>query len=62
MNQQIHYFIMTKLLSTKLSRETLKKINGGANGMICCVNYCGTNECAVWTEPKVKCPLLPECI
>ncbi len=55
---------MKKLLSTKkLSRQNLKEIKGsGATGSICCAKYCGTDECAVWTEPKVKCPLLPDCI
>ncbi|MDQ1161628.1 hypothetical protein QE422_001996 [Chryseobacterium sp. SORGH_AS 447] len=53
---------MKKLLSTKkLSRESLKQINGGA-GSICCVYYCNTNECAWWTEPKVQCPFLPDCL
>lgn len=53
---------MKKLLSTKkLSRQNLKQINGGTD-TICCAKFCGTNECAVWTEPKVQCPLLPDCV
>ncbi|WP_185151699.1 hypothetical protein [Chryseobacterium sp. SN22] len=56
---------MKKLLSTKkLSRQNLKEIkgSGGPTGSICCVKYCGSDECAVWTEPKVQCPLLPDCV
>ncbi len=53
---------MKKLLSTKkLSRENLRQINGGNTGA-CCVFYCNTNECAYWTEPKVQCPLFPDCL
>ncbi|SKB85666.1 hypothetical protein SAMN05421800_11112 [Chryseobacterium balustinum] len=55
---------MKKILSSKkLSRQNLMKIQGsGVGGEICCAVYCGTNECAVWTEPKVQCPFLPVCI
>lgn len=59
LNNQIN---MKKLLSTKkLSRESLRQINGG-NGSICCVFYCNTNECAHWTQPKVLCPVFPDCL
>ena len=54
---------MKKILSAKkLSRQSLMKIQGSGVGQICCVKYCGTDECAVWTEPKVQCPFLPDCM
>ena len=49
------------LTSKKLSRESLKKVQG-AGQMICCAVFCSDHTlCAVWTQLPALCPESPDC-
>ncbi|WP_165490842.1 hypothetical protein [Chryseobacterium gleum] len=51
------------IASKKLTRKTLRTIQGSGVGEICCAVSCANeNECAYWTTLPAKCPLLPVCL
>lgn len=60
----LNIFTMKKsIASKKLTRKTLRTIQGGGIGEICCAVSCANeNECVYWTTLPTKCPLLPICL
>lgn len=51
------------IASKKLTRKTLRTIQGAGTGEICCAVSCANeNECVYWTTLPTTCPLLPVCL
>ncbi|WP_153816320.1 hypothetical protein [Chryseobacterium viscerum] len=55
---------MKKILtSKKLSRKSLKAVQGSGGRMTCCALSCqNLNECGFWEQLPAECPELPYCV
>lgn len=55
---------MKKVLqSKKLSRESLKKVQGAGGQMVCCAVSCiDMTGCGFWEQLPAECPELPYCV